>query len=66
MSNDNVFFARNLVVQATRERDSFLAAIGIKLIHAPSRIIRMGINDIRRYRRPANTEVKFPGGGTIA
>ena len=42
MSNDNVFFARNLVAQATRERDSVLAAIGNKLIHAPSRIIRMG------------------------
>lgn len=65
MSNDNVFFSRNLVDQATRERNSVLAAIGNKLIHAPSRIIRMGINDFRRYRRPANTEAKFPGGGTI-
>jgi len=66
MSNDNVFFARNLVVQAERDRGNVLAAIGNKLIHAPSRIIRMGISDFRRYRRPANTEVKLPGGSTIA
>ena len=66
MSNDNVFFARNLVVQAERDRGNVLAAIGNKLIHAPSRIIRMGISDFRRYRRPAKTEVKLPGGGSIA
>ena len=65
MSNDNVFFARNLVDQAQRDRASALAAIGSKLIHSPSRIIRMGLSDFRRYRRPANTEVKFPDGGTI-
>jgi hypothetical protein len=66
MSNDNIFFSRNLVDQAERERNNVLAAIGNKLIHAPSRIIRLGINDIRLYRRPANSEVKVPGGGTIA
>ena len=66
MNNDNVFYSRNLVNQAQRERGTVLAAIGNKLIHAPARIIRLGISDFRRYRRPANTEVKISGGKTIA
>ncbi|MDP6429810.1 MAG: hypothetical protein QGH73_06205 [Rhodospirillales bacterium] len=55
MSNDNIFFGRGLVDQAQRERLSLLAEFGNKLVHAPSRIIRMGIDDFKRYRRPANS-----------
>lgn len=64
MSNDNIYFARNLVDQAQRKRQSVLAAIGNKLIHAPTRIVRIGINDFQSYRRPVNAQVKIPGGGT--
>lgn len=66
MNNDNVFFSRDLVNQAQRERDTVLAAIGNKLIHAPTRIIRLGISDFLSYRRPANTQIKISGDKTIA
>ena len=55
MSNDNYLYTQNLVHEAERERGEVLARFGNKLVHAPLRIIRLGINDFRRYRRPANS-----------
>jgi hypothetical protein len=39
---------------ALEEQAKAIARMGNRVFRAPQRLIRMGINDVRRYRRPMN------------
>ena len=39
---------------ALEEQAKVIARMGSRVFRAPQRLIRMGINDVRRYRRPMN------------
>jgi len=55
LSNDNYTFTEDLIHDAERARGQLLAQFGNKLVHAPMRFVRLGIDDFRRFRRPANS-----------
>jgi hypothetical protein len=54
MDNGSYYFFDPVVVDmARRERDQVVAALGQKFVRAPADFIRWGLDDFRRYRRPA-------------
>lgn len=54
--NNLVNFNDDSVIEAARiERGTALADLSSKIIHAPTRLIKLGIDDFRRYRKPAHS-----------
>lgn len=48
------FYDDRTISSARKERDHMVAELGSKVVHAPSRLLRWGIDDFKRYRRPAS------------
>ena len=51
--NNIIYSYHDQAIQAARaERDQALAGVGSKILHAPGKLLRMGIDDFKRYRKP--------------
>ena len=55
MNHDEHFYGENLIDTARRERSEVFAEFGQKVFRAPGKLLRNGLDDIRRYRRPIKT-----------
>lgn len=54
MSGSNYLWDPDVVKSARHERDHLLFGLGGRIVRAPGKIIKLGFDDFRRYRKPKN------------
>ncbi len=52
MSGLNYLWDPDAVRAARQERDRMVYGLGSRLVSAPAKLIKFGVDDFRRYRRP--------------
>ena len=54
MSGLNYLWNPDVVRAARQERDRVVYGLGSRLVSAPAKLIKLGVDDFRRYRQPKN------------
>ena len=53
--NNIIYSCHDPAIQAARaERDQAIAGVGSKILHTPGKLLRIGIDDFKRFCKPLN------------